>query len=498
MSVAARDEVLPVSVAPLVGPLGSRRGRMMRRALVLADLVGLALAFVLSSAIFSQRSDDVVSPDLEIVFLAMALPLWIGLAKLYGLYERDEERADHSTSDEVFGVVNLVTVGMWMVFVSAWLTGFADPDMRRLASHWVLAVVLVIAARAVARALCRRSAGYVQNTVIVGAGAVGQLLARKILQHPEYRLNLIGLVDERPRTKRRDIGEVRLLGGPDDLATIIEQSDVERIVVAFSREPDARTVALIRSLRERDVMIDVVPRLFDLVGPRAAVHSIEGLPMMMLPPLRLSPATLTLKRAIDLVVAVFLLALSAPLFAYAALRIKLDSPGPVFFRQVRLGTNMRPFTALKFRSMKVNTDEDVHRDYVKQVMSSEAVLNGNGNGMYKLQREDSITRFGNWLRRTSIDELPQLINVIRGDMSLVGPRPCIPYETENFQAYHFERFLVPQGITGLWQVTARANSTFGEALDMDVSYVRGWSLALDVRLLLRTPFALLRQRSATA
>jgi exopolysaccharide biosynthesis polyprenyl glycosylphosphotransferase len=495
VSVAARDEVLPEHFAPLIGPLGSRRGRMLRRALVLADIVGLALAFLLSSGIFHEKSGDVVSPDLEIAFLALTLPLWIGLAKLYGLYERDEERADHSTADEVFGVVNLVTVGMWMVFLSAWLTGFADPDVARLASHWVLAVVLVIAARVVARSLCRRNAGYVQNTVIVGAGAVGQLLARKILQHPEYGLNLVGLVDERPRRRRHDIGAVSLLGGPDDLAEIIETRDVERIVVAFSHEPDARTVALIRSLRERDVMIDVVPRLFDLVGPRASVHSIEGLPMMMLPPLRVSSATLTLKRAIDLVCAICLIVLSAPLFAYVALRIKLDSPGPVFFRQVRLGSNMRPFTALKFRSMKVDTDELIHRDYVRRVMSSQAVLDG--NGMYKLRREDAITKFGSWLRRTSVDELPQLINVIRGDMSLVGPRPCIPYETENFEPYHFERFLVPQGMTGLWQVTARANSTFGEALDMDVSYVRGWSLALDLRLLLRTPFAMLRQRSAT-
>jgi exopolysaccharide biosynthesis polyprenyl glycosylphosphotransferase len=496
MTVVAGGEAVPGRLGTYLGGLGSRRGRMMRRALVVADLVGLAVAFIASSVIFSNRPrGDVISPDLEIAFFALALPLWIGLAKLYGLYERDEERADHSTVDEVFGVVNLVTVGMWCVFVTSWVTGLADPDLGRLISHWVLAVLLVIAARGAARTLCRRSASYVQNTVIVGAGSVGQLIARKVLQHPEYRLQLVGFVDERPRERRADIGDVHVLGALDDLAEIVDRRDVERLIVAFSQEPDARTMSLIRSLSERDVIVDVVPRLFDLVGPRAGVHAIEGLPLVALPPARLAPASLKLKRAIDILGAACLLLLSAPLFVYAAIRIKLESPGPVFFRQTRLGVNMQPFTALKFRSMKVGTDPEVHREYVRRIMTADASLGG--AGMYKLQREDSITRFGGWLRRTSLDELPQLINVLRGEMSLVGPRPCIPYETENFQPHHYERFFVPQGITGLWQVMARANSTFGEALDMDVSYVRGWSLALDLRLLLRTPFALRRQRSAT-
>jgi lipopolysaccharide/colanic/teichoic acid biosynthesis glycosyltransferase len=146
--------------------------------------------------------------------------------------------------------------------------------------------------------------------------------------------------------------------------------------------------------------------------------------------------------------------------------------------------------------MQVDTDPEEHRAYVQSITSSRASVSG--NGMYKLNRDNAVTPFGRWLRKTSLDELPQLINVVRGDMSIVGPRPCIPYELEFFQPHHVERFLVPQGITGLWQVSARANSTFGEALDMDVAYVRGWSLGLDLRLLFRTPFALLHQRRATA
>jgi lipopolysaccharide/colanic/teichoic acid biosynthesis glycosyltransferase len=157
---------------------------------------------------------------------------------------------------------------------------------------------------------------------------------------------------------------------------------------------------------------------------------------------------------------------------------------------------MCEFTALKFRTMRVDADQDVHRDYIKATMSPTQAALG-GDGLFKLTREDAVTPFGRWVRKTSLDELPQLLNVFRGEMSLVGPRPCIPYETEFFKPHHFERFLVPQGITGLWQVTARAHSTFGEALDMDVAYVRGWSLGLDLRLLLRTPVQLVAPRATT-
>jgi lipopolysaccharide/colanic/teichoic acid biosynthesis glycosyltransferase len=143
--------------------------------------------------------------------------------------------------------------------------------------------------------------------------------------------------------------------------------------------------------------------------------------------------------------------------------------------------------------MKVDTSDDEHREYVRATMNSSAVPSD--NGLYKLERGDAVTMFGRWLRRTSLDELPQLINVLKGDMSLVGPRPCLAYETEHFAPHHFERFRVPAGITGLWQVTARAHATFGEALELDVVYARGWSLGLDLRLLLRTPLEALRNEA---
>ena len=149
---------------------------------------------------------------------------------------------------------------------------------------------------------------------------------------------------------------------------------------------------------------------------------------------------------------------------------------------------------LKFRTMVVGTDNEVHREYIRSIMDKSAAPVG--SGLYKLDREDAITRSGRWLRKTSLDELPNLVNVVRGEMSLVGPRPCLAYETEYFDPHHFERFLVPAGMTGLWQVTARARTTFAEALDLDVAYARGWTFGLDLKILARTPLVVFRKRGA--
>lgn len=507
-SVLGPASTLP---GPLAPPLGEqdrlelpqarltlhRRGWLVRRLLVAADVLGLLFAFLAAELMFGLggASRDHVGLPLELAVFAATIPGWILVAKLSGLYDHDDERAAHTTADEVVGVFHVVTAGLWFVWLLSWLTGLISPSVPKVAVFWLLAIVLIGAGRTVARALCRRSATYLQNTLIVGAGEIGQLVARKVLQHPEYGLNILGFVDAQPKTRREDLGHLTLLGAPGDLPEIVRLLDVERVVVAFSNESHEKTLELIRSLRDLNVHVDIVPRLFEIVGPNVDVHSLEGIPLVGLPPVRLSRSSRSLKRALDVIGATIALVVTAPLFLYAAVRIKRDSPGPIFFRQTRLGMNMREFTALKFRTMYVGTEEAAHRDYIKSTMSSRAPVGA--NGLYKLERPDAVTPFGRWLRRTSLDELPQLINVLRGDMSLVGPRPCIPYETENFAPHQFERFLVPAGLTGLWQVTARARSTFGEALDMDVAYARGWSLGLDLRLLLKTPLAVLRQRQTT-
>jgi exopolysaccharide biosynthesis polyprenyl glycosylphosphotransferase len=330
---------------------------------------------------------------------------------------------------------------------------------------------------------------------VVGAGDVGQSIARKLLRHPEYGMNLVGFVDAEPKARQEGLDHVALLGTPEQLPEMINLLDVERVIVAFSNSSSEDTLELVRALKGLPVQVAIVPRLFELVGPGVKIDSLEALPLVELPAPRPARSAQWAKRAIDIVVSAFALAATAPLFAFIAWRVSRDSEGPIFFRQERLGRDRVPFTALKFRTMRIDVDQSAHREYIQHTM--DARVAPTENGLYKLEREDAVTPSGRWLRKTSLDELPQLINVLRGEMSLVGPRPCIDYETEHFEPHHFERFHVLPGITGLWQVTARAQATFREALDMDVAYARGWSLGLDLRLLCRTPLQVFG-RKATA
>jgi exopolysaccharide biosynthesis polyprenyl glycosylphosphotransferase len=475
-----------------------RRSWLVPRSLITADLLGLSLAYVITTFMWGEAG--AFGSFHEILVFLCTLPCWAIVARLQGLYRSDQEQADHSTTDDVVGVFHLVTIGVWVLLVATRIGGRPNPGIYALITFWWVAVCILPITRTVARRACKRAQAYEQNTLIVGAGEVGQLIARKLVKHPEYGVNVVGFIDRDPKARRSDLPEhLAILGGPERLSEIVKCLDVERVVIAFSNEPVEELLSLLRQLRAFPVQIDLVPRLFELVGPRMTMHAVEGLPLLGLPPNRASRTSRVLKRLIDALVAGVALLVLLPVFAYIALRIRLDSDGPIFFRQTRLGTNMKEFTALKFRTMKVGTDQSVHQAAVRRSASASTSADANENGgLYKLERADAVTPFGARLRRTSLDELPQLINVLKGDMSLVGPRPCIPYETEIFEPHHLERFSMPQGITGLWQVTARANCTYGEALDMDVAYVRGWSLWLDLRLLLRTPLQVLHQRSSTA
>jgi exopolysaccharide biosynthesis polyprenyl glycosylphosphotransferase len=344
-----------------------------------------------------------------------------------------------------------------------------------------------------ARAGASRHHRATQAAVIVGAGEVGQLVARKLLRHPEYGITPLGFVDNRPQRQLAGVAGIPVLGRLEDLASIVRTTRADRVVVAFPARSDRDTLTQLRMLADLDVQVDVVPRLFELIGPHTGFLSVEGLTLLSVGRPRRSAAARRVKRALDVVLASILLLLAAPLFLWAWWRIPRETPGPVFFRQTRLGKDMREFTMLKFRTMVADAGDSSHRAYIRSAMTGK--IDPGVNTLHKLDREDVVTPTGRWLRRLSLDEVPQLLNVLRGAMSLVGPRPCLDYETEYFSPHHYRRFLVPPGITGLWQVTARAHASFREALEMDVAYVRDWSLAVDLLLILRTPRAMLRQRA---
>jgi exopolysaccharide biosynthesis polyprenyl glycosylphosphotransferase len=471
-----------------------RRGWLVRRMLLLADILGLAVSFALANTFVGPAGGDLgrVNALGELIVFLATVPLWVVAAKIYGLYDHDEERADHSTVDEVVAVFHLVTVGSWGLFIGAWVTELAYIDFVKLAVFWACAIGCVSVARAGARAVCRRRLAYLQNTVIVGAGDVGQLVARKILQHPEYGINLVGFVDSAPKDRRSDLDHLTLLGSPERLRAIVRMFDIERVVIAFSNETHEDTLELIRSLKDLDVQIDIVPRLFEIVGPSVGMHTVEGLPLVGLPPLRLARSSRFLKRTLDVAASAIGLFVLAPVFAVVAILIKLDSPGPVFFRQVRMGAGDRTFRIYKFRTMVA----DAESRKAGLAHLNKHAANGGDARMFKIPADPRITRIGRVLRRYSLDELPQLINVLKGEMSVVGPRPLILAEDENVQAWARDRLKLKPGMTGLWQVLGRTDIPFEEMTNLDYLYVTGWSLKSDLSLILRTLPAVFRTQKA--
>ena len=463
-----------------------RRGWIVRRALMWGDVVGLMLAFACAEIAFRGTGNAKLSRfDLaaEFALFLLLVPLWIVVAHLHGLYARDETRANHSTADDVTGVFQLVTFAAWFLLLAAWLTHLASPAYTKVVMFWGFAIVSVTLARGAARAYCRRQPAYIQNAVIVGAGDIGQFIARRIEQHPEYGIDLVGFVDDRPKERHPDLAEdLAILGSTDELHEIVTGLGVERVIIAFSDDPVERMLDIVRSLRDLEVQVDIVPRFFDLVSPSAEIHLLEGVSLIGLPPLHLSRSSRRFKRLTDLVVSGAALVVLAPLLAVIALAIKLDSPGPVLFRQRRIGAGGRAFSIMKFRTMSVDAEAQkrglAHLN--KHATESE------GGRMFKIPGDPRVTRVGRFLRRYSLDELPQFVNVLRGEMSLVGPRPLIPDEDRYVTDWARKRLDLRPGMTGLWQVLGRSDIPFEEMVKLDYQYVTTWSLANDFRLLLRT------------
>ena len=464
----------------------------MRRLLLAADVIGLVLAYVVALTLVPSASTaDHVAPIWELALFVATLPLWVLFARIYGLYDRDEERTDHSTVDDVVGVFQLVTLGTWSFLVFTHVLGLPYPNLGRLVLFWLIAVALIPLLRAASRAFGRRQAAYVQNVIIVGAGYVAHQLADKIEKHPEYGLRVVGFVDrDEGAFPGNGNGKSALIGTTDELPQLVREHAVHRVAIAFSTDSHNQTLSVIRSMQDSDVQIDIVPRMFEVLGTNAQLHTIEGMPLVGLPSTHLSGSSRLLRRCFDLSAAVLGLVLLAPVFVVVAVLVKLDSRGPVFFRQVRMGSRDRTFRVFKFRTMIVDAER------LKPDVTHLNMHNGDDPRMFKVPDDPRVTRLGRFLRRWRIDELPQLLNVMSGKMSIVGPRPLILDEDQHVSSWARRRLDLKPGITGLWQVLGASDIPFDEMTKLDYLYVTNWSLREDMRLILLTLPALTRARAA--
>jgi exopolysaccharide biosynthesis polyprenyl glycosylphosphotransferase len=479
----------------------------MRRTLMCGDLLGLICALVLYRLLWS----DATALSLSSVLLAAAtIVVTILVVQLLGLYDKDRERADHTTADEIFTIFQAVTLSTWIVLAASFIGRSKVGDPRGIVALWGMTGALMLCMRVAARAVGRRRRSHVQRTVILGAGEVGQWVAQKLIRNPHLGLDLVGFVGGEQREPKAALENLPVLGNLEELSDIMHRHAVERVIVAFSGDSDAQMLEAIRGLGDYPVQVDIVPRLFETVGPNADMHLLEGLPLIGLPRAARSTPALALKRTVDIVLSAAALLILIPLMAVIAIGIKLDSRGSVLYLGERVGRNGRRFRLCKFRTMNSDACRGAHygaeraEELFAEIMRDPA-RREEFERVRKLRDDPRVTRFGSLLRRTSLDELPQLVNVIRGDLSLVGPRPVTAYEFDKFDLSardtqadsediaslhrppgYWELDSLRPGVTGYWQVMARSNVSYEERLRLDMTYVTSWSLKLDLQIAART------------
>jgi exopolysaccharide biosynthesis polyprenyl glycosylphosphotransferase len=453
------------------------------------DFVLLSLAVVL--ALGPGNLSRVGTADAPLVALPVAV---ITLIYLRGLYRRHLQTLVLDHLVPILAAVSVATMGA--LTLGLLLTGDA-PSRHVTIRAWVFSVLAVSSGRVVlslAQRWARRQRMVGKPVLIIGAGMVGSQVARRLENHPEYGLVPVGFLDEDPRSIAEVGGrEMPVLGTLEDLDAAIRETGAEQLIVAFSSAGDDRVSRLIEYCQRRGLRVSVVPRMFDSINNRVRYDTVGGLPLMSFTSVDPKGFEFMLKHAFDRVFALVMLVLLAPVMLTTALLVRLTSPGPVFYRQRRVGRDGKPFDLYKFRSMRVDTRANQSQDPVSAVdflLAGDVAPGG-------VEGEDRRTPIGRFLRRYSLDELPQLVNVLRGDMSVIGPRPERPEFVELFRGdvvRYDDRLRVRAGITGWAQVHGlRGQTSLAERVEWDNYYIAHWSLGLDVKILALTLVALLRQ-----
>jgi exopolysaccharide biosynthesis polyprenyl glycosylphosphotransferase len=488
--IHAIEDQAPVVTTPAVRP---RRKILTGRGLTLLTLavdVAMLVAAV-AAAVLGANAADVDIPSVTLIWFYPALT--IGLLALRGMYR---SRMTIRILDEAAHVVGANSVAAMFVVALAAFTADAGQHAQLTARVWVFGIAYVAGGRlmlglAQRKARAERAIG--KRTLIVGAGKIGAQVERRLRMQPELGLEPIGYIDAHPSDDKHHGRELPILGGPEDLEEIAERLEIDHVMLAFlsSRGSDARLVALVRRCEEAGLEVSLVPRLFETITVRAELEHIGGMPIFRLRAVRPKGWQFAVKYVLDRFVATLMILALSPAILGCMLAVKLSSRGPVFFRQCRVGRDGRPFDLLKFRSMRIADDPpeeaDPPPDNVTQLLPAGIAPGG-------IEGVDRRTRVGRLLRRTSLDELPQLFNVLKGDMSIVGPRPERPEFVEMFEqsvSRYVDRHRVKAGITGWAQVHGlRGKTSLADRIELDNFYIENWSLSLDLKILVMTVGAL--------
>jgi exopolysaccharide biosynthesis polyprenyl glycosylphosphotransferase len=463
------------------GPAVSmRRDTIFRRSLLGADALSIVCALALTVAL----SAHALPLRVGIESLAVVPLLLLG-AKLTGLYDRDETLLRKTTLDEAPKLFQLATLCALAVWLGGSLVLSWRMDRQEALLLWPCLATLLIVSRAIARMLALRVSP-TERCLFIGDERGGRMVASKFVGHSGINATIVAHIDmDQVAAWSTDAFSAPRLAEIRDLARTL---DVHRAIIApgWGADADAgETLNLVRTLKAVGVRVSVLPRMLEVVGSSVEFDDLHGVTLMGVRRFDLSRSSALVKRAFDLFGAFVVLIAVAPLMIASAIAIKLDSGGPVFFAQLRVGRHGRRFRMLKFRTMVKDAD---------QMKESLRDRNEAQEGLFKIAADPRVTRIGRWLRTSALDELPQLLNIVKGEMSLVGPRPLIVEEDERIAGWNRRRLELMPGMTGPWQILGPARVPLKEMVALDYLYVANWSLWTDIKILLRTvPHVLGRQ-----
>jgi exopolysaccharide biosynthesis polyprenyl glycosylphosphotransferase len=420
--------------------------------------------------------------DIPAVLFVLVPLIWGATFLIMSVYD---PRRIYKVTDE-FQAVTLAVVVATLIFAGVLYLGFRDFSRWLLATFVILDLTLLLSWRALMR--LRFKLGHppapTRRVLIIGAGKTGLRLADMIAEYRWMGLDLIGYLDDDPDKSEQGL---TVLGRLAEVRDVVHHHQIDDVVIALPQRAYGRVNQLALELHDLPVQVRVVPDYFSLALYRASVDDFGGVPMINLRDPALNDVQRFVKRIFDLLIAGFTVLLLLPLLGLIALLIRLDSQGPIFYRQNRVGENGRIFHMFKFRTMIPEAD---------QLLGQVTKINSRGQLLFKRPDDPRVTRIGHFLRRASLDEIPQLFNVLKGDMSLVGPRPELPWLVECYEPWQRKRFAVPQGMTGWWQVNGRSDRPMHLHTEDDLYYVQNYSLWMDIYILLKTPWVVMRGKGA--
>jgi exopolysaccharide biosynthesis polyprenyl glycosylphosphotransferase len=465
---AARRRIASPGIREVRGPAACmRRDALFRRMLLVADVVAIVGAFVLTVEL-ARRS-------LQLTWAGIAaVPILIVVAKMTGLYDRDETLLRKTTLDEAPKLFQLAT----LCALVAWLTGgllvHGQLDRHEAMFLWLALAGLLILARASSRAISLRIAP-AERCLFIGDDISAETIRSKLTGHGGVKAKVVAHLDlDKVAPWSTDTFSEPRLAEIRDLAQTL---DVHRAIIAPRSADAGEMLNLVRTLKAVGVRVSVLPRLLEVVGSSVEFDDLHGVTVMGVRRFDLTRSSAMFKRVFDLFGASLGLLAISPVMIAIAIAIKLDSRGPVFFRQLRVGRHGHRFQMLKFRTMvpdaEAMKDSLRHRNEAKE-------------GLFKIAQDPRTTRVGRLLRKSALDELPQLLNIVRGEMSLVGPRPLVIEEDRRIEGWHRRRLELMPGMTGPWQILGPARVPLKEMVAIDYLYVANWSLWTDIKILLRT------------